>query len=190
MYDDDLEYAKKRLEGTLIRKSDGHPFIVDQVSVESKVMVCFGTDMASGVIETLPLSQLDLTPVKLGFVNYNGKMVFVCRKPMRKDWKQGLSLNSLVVYGSDKRDIGLRSLTKTVMNDYPSLADCISYLKKTKNRSMAFSRDFGLASRGEETLLVYRKYEVGKLIEGRLVLNPDKFFLEQHLAEVVGYYNG
>lgn len=186
MYQDDLDYARKRLEGTLVRKTNGNPFIVDQVLLEGTTMVCFGVDLTSEITETIPLANIDLTPVKLGFVNYNGKMVFACRKPMRKDWKQGLSLNSLVVYGTDKRDIGLRSLTKTVMNNYPSVADCVAYLKKTKNRSMAFSRDFGLSNRGEEVLLVYRKYEVGKLTDGRLVLNPDKFFLEQHLAEVVG----
>lgn len=186
MYYDDLEYAKKRLEGTLLRKNTGSPFIVDQVYMDGKTMTCLGANLDNGEVESVPLKDINLVPVSLGFVNYNGRMHFACRKPMRKDWKQGLSVQSLVIYGADKRDIGLRQLYKTVKNDYPSLSECKSYLSKTKNRSMAFSRDFGLSHHKDEVVLVYRKYDVGRLIDNQLVLNPDKFFLEQHLAEIVG----
>lgn len=187
MYYDDLDYARKRLDGTLVNTNGGEPFLVDNITIDgSGTMVCYGTNLSSDTVETVNLSDIDLSPVKLGFVNIGGRMIYACRKPMRKDWKQGLSLNTLIVYGGDKRDLGLRGLTKTVMGVYPSFGDCVSYVRKTKNRSMAFSRDFGLSDKGGVTTLMYRKYDVGKLVGDLLVLNPQSFFLEQHLAEALG----
>ena len=113
-------------------------------------------------------------------------MAFACRKPMRKDWKQGLSSNSLVLYGADKRDFSFGLLTQSIMGVYPSYDEALSYTRKTRNRSMAFSRDFGVSEKTGSLQLVYRKYTVGEIKGDLAVLAPDKYFLEQHLASAMG----
>lgn len=186
MYNDNLEYAAKRLDMTLIRKANGNPFFVHGTSKAGARVYCVGVDQVTQESSEIFLDDLDLTPVPLGFFNISGKMAFACRKPMRKDWHQGLSNNSLVLYGADKRDFNFGALTNTIMNKFPSFGEALAYVDKTKNRSMAFSRDFGISDKTGETNLVYRKYTVGKVIKGVPVLSPDKFFLEQHLTSAMG----
>jgi len=185
MYNDNLEYAAKRLDMTLIRKANGNPFYVHSTSKSGGRVFCLGVDQVTMEASEIALDDLDLTPVPLGFFNIGGKMVFACRKPMRKDWRQGLSTNSLVLYGADKRDFNLSSLTHTILNKFPSYQEALTYNKKTRNRSMAFSRDFGVSDKTGELLLIYRKYTVGRIIKDVPVLSPDKFFLEQHLTSAM-----
>lgn len=185
MYYDDVEYAAKRLDKSLVRKADGHPFFVHHTQKEGKKIICTGTDFSTLEDENISLEDINLTPVPLGFFNLGGKMIFACRKPMRKDWKQGLSVNSLVLYGADKRDFSFSFLTHAIMGVYPTYQDAITYTRKTRNRSMAFSRDFGISSKGDSISLIYRKYIVGEIKGDVAVLNPDKYFLEQHLASTM-----
>lgn len=186
MYYDDIEYASRRLSSTLVRKPNGNPFYVMSVSRVGTETICTGTDPVREVMEDVNLRDIDLTPVPLGFVNFRGQMGYACRRPMRKDWKQGLSQTSLVVYGFDKRDLNLTQLSNTVLGKYPTLSKSLNYVKTGQKLSMAFSRDFGVINSGKEIELIYRKYPVGKLVDQTLVLNPDKFFLEQHLSEAMG----
>jgi hypothetical protein len=186
MYYDDVDYAAKRLNLSLVRRTNGNPFFVSSTLRDGKKIVCLGQDLVSQREEIVYLEDIDLTPVPLGFFNMGGKMSFACRKPMRKDWKQGLSLNSLVLYGVDKRNFSFSYLTETIMGTYPTYQQSVSYVNKTKNRSMAFSRDFGISNKEEEgSKLIYRKYVVGEIKNGVAVLSPDKYFLEQHLASAM-----
>jgi len=185
VYYDNVEYAAKRLDGTLIRKNDGSPFVVIETFLTGNSVVCSGNNLLSGEGEIVDLSALDLTPVPLGFANIEGKMIFVCRKPMRRDWKQGLSPNNLVLYGAEKRGFSFSSLVNTILNKFPTFEECLVYVNKTRNRSMAFSRDFGITSKDGGPYLIYRKYSVGTVIDGIPVLSPDKFFLEQHLSSAM-----
>ena len=186
MYSDDLDYAKKRLNGTLVRKTEGSPFLVQEVVKEGDTTACLGTDLTTSEFLSTPLDEIDLTPVPLGFANHGDKMSFFCRRPLRRDWKQGLSTGNVVIYGEAKRDFNWNMLTNTILNKFPKLDEVIHYVKKGSARSKAFSRDFGLSSSNGDTLLVYRKFVVGRLDGGNLVLNRDKFFLEEHLRESVG----
>jgi hypothetical protein len=182
VYYDNVEYAAKRLDNTLIRKDDGTPFFVYDTFLKEGKVVCVGKNMITTERGQEDLSGLDLTPVPLGFANLGGKMVFACRRPMRRDWKQGLSVNNLILYGADKQGFSFDALIPTILNNYPTFTECLTYVKKTRNRSMAFSRDFGLTSKEGGPHLIYRKYPVGTIIEGVPVLTPEKFFLEQHLS--------
>lgn len=187
MYYDDIEYASRRLVNTLVRKKNGNPFLIISVSKgEDGNTYCAGQDTLRELVEEINLRDIDLTPVPLGFANIGGKMSYLCRKPMRKDWRQGLSLNSLVSYGVNTRDLRLNYLTNTILNKYPTVQKCIEYVKTGSGYSMAFSRDFGIINKGKEIELIYRKYSVGKLVGQTFVLDPDKFFLEQHLSESMG----
>jgi hypothetical protein len=97
LYDDNIEYAKKRLCNTLVRLKDGSPFFVIKIlSDESKEKTCVGY-VAGNFVQTCSTNDLDLTPVPLGFVNFVSDCSYAKRRPMRRDWKQGLSMNSLVL---------------------------------------------------------------------------------------------
>ena len=185
MYYDDEEYANKRLAGTLVRTKDGIPFVVNGVERSGKTLLCSGMTLPDENYNVLDLTDVDLTPVPLGFYNNEDKMFFACRKPLRRDYKQGLSRQNLVVYGSD-RSPAFKLLVPTILNQYPSVAKVMSYLDAKSSGSRAFSRDFGLSKKDGEIALCYRKYRVGRVEKGVLVLNRDKFFLEQHLSESVG----
>lgn len=182
MYEDDVEYAAKRLNETLVRKMDNSLFFVTSTEMGEQGVVHHGINYATDKGETVPHKDILLEPIPLGFVNSTANMLYVCRKPMRRDWRQGLSTNSLVVYGELRRSFNMKLLVQPLTNQYPSFNTALGLIEKKE--SVAFSRDFGLTQK-EETLLVYRKYPVGKIVNGVAVLNRDKFFLQQHLEEAV-----
>ena len=186
MYYDDLDYARRRLEATLVRLKTGEPFFVERVYLEADGIFCVGNNYANEGHQILSLRDIDLTPVPLGFVNTSADAIFTCRKPMRRDWKQGLSLNSLVSYPVTKGQViqNFKLLKQPIFNQYPDINRALSLLS-AKKMAAAFSRDFALVKSENEVRLRYRIYDVGKYEDGRVILNPDKFFLEQHLNETV-----
>lgn len=186
MYSDDIEYARRRLVNTVIRTPAGNPFYVVSIDQGPDDLLCFGQDLVVERDFTFPLRSLNLEPIPLGFVNLSSSMLFLCRKPMRRDWRQGLSLQSLVVYGGDARDISFKLLKQPVLKQYPSWRQAVERLTSTSKSSIAFSRDFGLTKRHGGLDLVYRKHLVGTVLNGVPRLSPDKFFLQQHLDEMMG----
>jgi hypothetical protein len=185
MYEDDREYASKRLVGTLIRNPEGRPFeVLDITEGDNDTLGAHGRILPEDVIAWYPLSEVILDPVPLGFVNSGRGMVFTCRKPMRKDWKQGLSSNSLQTYGHLRpNEVSFSQLTQPILRTYPSFARTLTDV--SKRGSIAFSRDFGISTEFGDLALIYRKYVVGFVDQGQPVLHPNKIFLQQHLDEVV-----
>jgi hypothetical protein len=186
MYEDDLDYATRRLNNTLVRLVNGDPFYISRTYLDDVgVMWHSGTNLAQGESQQVLHTSLNLEPVPLGFVNTTSDMVYVARKPMRRDWKQGLSHNSMVTYGRLRPDeVNMKLLVQPIMQQYPSFSRALSSLKGKKN-SIAFSRDFGLKKQGEDIFLVFRQHRVGVIINDEPVLDPGKIFLQQHLQEAV-----
>lgn len=184
MYEDDVEYASKRLNETLVRKLDNSLFFVESTGLDGGKIFHRGINYETGEKELVEHKDLILEPIPLGFVNTSDRMLFVCRRPMRRDWKQGLSSNSLIVYGDRGRgSINFKLLVQPLKKQYPPFKTALSLLDKKD--SVAFSRDFGVVGTGG-VALVYRKYTVGKVVGGVPILDKDKFFLQQHLEEVTG----
>jgi hypothetical protein len=190
MYYDDPEYAAKRLNDTLVRLNTGEGFYVIRVCQDPELCSgpygVYGRKLSGGSKEWFTLDNIDLTPVPLGFVNTTYGMVFVCRRPMRKDWKQGLSFNSMITYGPvASHDLSFELLQQTINNAYPTLERSVAELE-SKKKSMAFSRDFGLSKREDNCIhLIYRKYDVGTMASSVPRLSPKYSFLQQHLDEVI-----
>lgn len=185
MYEDDLEYASRRLNNTLVRTNTGEPFFVLRTYYDDLgVMKHDGENFVTGGRQTVKHADLNLEPVPLGFVNVNNHMVFVARKPMRRDWRQGLCHNSIVTYGRLRpEDIHLNLLTQPITKSYPTFDKALKAL--SKSASVAFSRDFGVSKHPDSIKLVYRKHEVGSVVDGVPSLYPDKMFLQQHLQEAM-----
>lgn len=186
MYEDDLDYATRRLNNTLVRLVNGDPFFISRTYLDDVgVMWHSGVNLAQGESQQVLHTSLNLEPVPLGFVNTTSDMVYVARKPMRRDWKQGLSHNSMVTYGKLRPDeVNMKLLVQPIMQQYPSFSRALSSLKGKKN-SIAFSRDFGLKKQAEDIFLVFRQHRVGVIINDEPVLDPGKIFLQQHLQEAV-----
>jgi len=187
MYEDDLDYAIRRLNNTLVRKANGDPFYISRTMWDGAgVMIHIGTNLASGETETVAHKDIDLEPVPLGFVNTSADMVFVARKPMRRDWRQGLSHNSMVTYGRlNPQEINMRLLVQPILKQYPSFERALQALSG-KKRSIAFSREFGLCKHDDKITLQYRQHEVGVVENKQPILAPNKTFLQQHLSEAMG----
>lgn len=186
MYEDDLDYATRRLNNTLVRLDNGEPFYISRTYLDDVgVMWHSGTNLVQGESQQVIHTSLDLEPVPLGFVNTSSDMVYVARKPMRRDWKQGLSHNSMITHGKLRpEDVNMKLLVQPIMQQYPSFARALASLQGKKN-SVAFSRDFGISKRDGEIVLAYRQHRVGVVVDGQPILDPSKTFLQQHLAEVV-----
>lgn len=186
MYQDDLDYASRRLNNTLVRLANGDPFFVSRTYFDDMgVMRHYGTNLAQGESQECLHTDLNLEPVPLGFINTTSDMVYVARKPMRRDWKQGLSHNSMITHGKLRpEDVNMKLLVQPIMQQYPSFSRALSSLQGKKN-SVAFSRDFGISKRDGQIILAYRQHRVGIVLDGQIVLDPSKLFLQQHLAEVV-----
>lgn len=185
MYQDDLDYAARRLNKTLVRLKSGKAFWVESTSTDLEGnMSHIGVEFPATVREVWH-DELDLEPVPLGFVNISDKMVFVMRMPMRKDWHQGLSANAIATCGTvAPHAIKMAWLVQPVENQYPDFKRALQDLKKRE--SIAFSRDFGVSKGGNDTFLHFRTWRVGK-VEGDVpILSVDKLFLQQHLDDVVG----
>jgi hypothetical protein len=187
MYQDDIDYATRRLNNTVVRLQDGSPFYVTRTFYNEDGMMCHhGRNLSTNETQTVFHSDLNLEPVPLGFINTSSDMVFVARKPMRRDWKQGLSHNSMVTYGRLRPDeVNLKLLVQPILRQYPSFSRALQSLKGKKN-SIAFSRDFGLTKKDGDILLCYRQHEVGSLVDDLPTLYSSKTFLQQHLDEAMG----
>lgn len=187
MYADDIDYARRRLVGTVVRTPTGNPFYVTQVEQDDGDLRCYGHDYAVDRDANHLLAEVNLEPLPLGFVNLTNDMAFLCRKPMRRDWRQGLSQNNLVIYGNlSARDFPYKLLKQPVLKQYPSWSAALTKLTSTKKMSMAFSRDFGFSKHQDNISLIFRKHVVGTIVNDTPRLLPEKFFLQQHLDEVMG----
>lgn len=186
MYEDDIDYASRRLNNTLVRKLSGDPFYINRTMYDGQgKMIHVGTNLVSNESETVYHSDIDLEPVPLGFINTSSDMVYVARKPMRRDWRQGLSHNSMITYGKLRpEEVNLKLLVQPILQKYPSFPRALQSLEK-KN-SIAFSREFGISKRGAELQLVYRQHKVGVVTDNVPVLDANKTFLQQHLLEAMG----
>lgn len=186
MYEDDIDYARRRLNDTLVRLLDGTPFFVTSTTRggHGKLLHC-GTNMVTGGEMSVLHSELDLEPVSLGFINLSSGAVYTCRKPLRRDWRQGLSMTNVQIYGDLRRsNIQYKHFTQPILKQYPSYEQALS--RVAKKNSVAFSREFSLLNRDDTTLVYYKQYEVGIVQDNIPVLHTNKFFLQEHLAESLG----
>lgn len=153
-----LNDARQRLDGTVILLK-GQPIYVSMMTSKTTVEGVNLLDRNNVRLELGPRPE----PLRLGYINYQGRPRFVSRKPTRKV-RQGLCPDNLLC--SDV-EIG-RVYTSTefaemLVNKYPSLNECVEILEREK-KGVAFSRLFALYSAGikGEYKLFYCGNRVGK----------------------------
>ena len=170
MYDT-AEYASSRLQDTIV-KYGGRAVSVCRVEEDLTCVI-----RRLGTIEThvVPLSELDLTPIRLGYVNFERGSYYLQRVPKRNDWRQGLRNNNV------NHGILLEPcLSELLEGIYPSLGECVDATESGHDEK-AFSRFFSVSQGG---CLNYKgRRHVGEVRGGKPVLLGDFKFLEEVLKE-------
>jgi len=179
MYEDNLEYAKGRLELTLVRVKE-EPFFVHTVKNIGKTMVAEGVFFyKEGEISVVKMSDLNLEPVPLGYINYGPSAYFLLRKPARK-WKQGLNTGNMGFVGAQGfRDFPPREMRETVLGIYPTFKDSLNLIKT--HVKVAFCREFAIT---ENKHILYRERNVGK-VDKLVSLEPRYNYLSEYLEEMI-----
>lgn len=179
MYEDNLAYAKGRLENSLVRTVGGVPVFIEQISGDG---ICTGSTL-NGMPMALKLRELNVLPVPLGYINFENTAVYTCRKPARK-WKQGLTSDNLYFVGGGNKireAWPFPSLEKTINNVYPSV-DVAAKVAKKNQSYCAFHRDFAVSS-GQQ--LCYKGVVVGDINGKDVTLSRQYEYLVEYLEEVL-----
>ena len=175
-YDTDA-YARSRLLETIVLY-EGGPVLVEAVVDGDALFSKLGVDG----VGTCPLSELDLSPIQLGYFNSEDSAHYLQRVPKRRDWRQGLRGNNVNMP---------RWLTRGVVElckgTYPSFEEACD-LVECGVESVAFSLKFAVSEGGR---VVYKGSklvgDVQQLMPGRgaELRHPYKYLAEA-LKEAIG----
>jgi hypothetical protein len=174
--EDNIEYVRGRLVETIVRDKVGEPFYVTEIRNNDGRFKVKGFQILNPHIDkAIPFKELNLEPVPLGYVNSDEfDAVYIERKPMRNDWRQGLrARNVRVTGGADFEELHYKDIRNTVLNIFPSF----SHASKCKNIT-AFCRSFAVNLVG----IYYKGELVGTMGEG---LNKDKLHLREFFEEMI-----
>ena len=145
---DNLEYAKGRLIGTVVRVG-GKAVHIDGLT---KTTVVY-TDFIEGKPGVGKVSDMDITPVPLGYCNTNclgwDTTTYLVRYPVRKDWRQGLRHATLkTICNRDKMTsdmIPWADVFRTINGEFPKFEEVINLIQKNRNiKSRAYCREFAV----------------------------------------------
>ena len=142
----------------------------------------FARDWTNGGVNILcPFIELDISPVKLGYVNYGASSYYVVRTPLRRCWRQGMRHNNLRIVGDGNMNIPYHYLSETVFNNFPNYYTCLYKVCVEGYDKFAWDRDWAVGS----DLSIYNKgRKVGEIVEGLPVLDQPFTYLQETLDEV------
>lgn len=188
MYGNDYEYARTRVERTILSLSkNNEPVYIEEVDVETgecniQSLSPKNNELARKVVH---LEDFNYCPPRLGYCNTQGVATYVSRIPMRRDWKQGLRRENMFSDVVHIQDIPYKDLAKCMSGEYPSMIEVYNHLTKqgSKLRSMAFHRHWAM----DKKLNILYKHNkvVGKydLDKHSIDLNPEFHHLAECLQE-------
>lgn len=189
MYGDDYEYARTRLENTIVRDNKGEPLYIHRLEHGGECLVGYlkeGNLMEK--IVRINLELINCKPVPLGYVNTAGKATYLMRIPMRKDWKQGLRAANCASSAEPIFEMCNKALANCIKGVYPTFKSTLTEITKSPKigrsyKIIAFHRHWALS--GDGSVLYRNNLVVGKLVEGSIVLNDSFNYLRESLNEVV-----
>lgn len=186
-------YANERLADTIVRAR-----INDRLKAVMVMAIRYDDGLttvrvlSTRNVEDIQYEQLDITPVPLGYVNHpKVGCGYVCRRPMRQDWRQGLRAKSFICidgFWGPMTDVPLKQLADCIENEYPSLDKVIGKTINNPNLEpdlgMAFHRDFAINQRGD---LLWKSLPVAKIDRNRNVeWSPQFEFVVESYQEAIG----
>lgn len=181
---DTASYAGTRLNETIIRKGK-MPIMVSSCEDHSAgKIVVYWNGVVSKDSGADFLHDLDLNPVPLGYVNYDGQVIYMTRMPMRSDWKQGMRDRNIVSHQGYNNELPYRFIGKTIMGDFPKFKTALEAINSDKY-AMAFDRDFALDRRG---ILFYKgMFEVGRvnMVNGSVNIDDSFSWVREAFSEAM-----
>jgi len=182
---DNQKDAMNQLEGTIVRKGRNPVRVID-VEGRGKDLVITFTYLRSGRIGRCPITEINVKPVQLGYINTDGSSYYLARQPNRR-WKQGLDGGNLLSI-VDMRSTVFRldnsrritALADTIMGKYPTLEAARSAVGSGLASRVAFSRSFAIS----KNALFYKGRQVG-IVNNKfgIRLNDADFYLKELLEE-------
>lgn len=185
MYGEDYGYASTRILGTIVRLKDGNPVYIQHMNERGQ---CWAIPIEKEwMIENavqVHLDDLDLRPVRLGYVNTGGNASYFQRIPMRRDWKQGLRQENCTSNSYRLFSIPMVDLKNCIINRYPTFAKACEGVSvpRTKGKIIAWHRHWAVATRGE---IYYKGEPVGYLVDDKPVLSERFTHLKEYLLETI-----
>lgn len=164
-------------------KHKGLPFYIEEF--DGITLHGFYTSTGERAALPLPVSDFDLRPVTLGYMNTGKEAVYATRCPERR-YKHGLTTSNLRL--SSRRMIGPRDyltskyLADCIMNVYPSMQDAIALAKETEG-SAGFHRRWAVeyVEGAGMFFLCYRGGRVGWFAKGVPCLGEGNEYLKEEL---------
>lgn len=179
MYGKDHEYANSRLTETVVKLEDEPVYVY---AVKRGMLVDYAPIREINNIKKCQVDDLDLKPVKLGYLNHVRGLNYLMRMPKRNDWRQGLRFGNFTGLGFDVRHLRYEDLYDVIKGNYQSFEQAIKALKSKAVRGQAWSRDWAIV---ENDCLAYKGRPVGALIDGKPVLTTENLYLREALEEVL-----
>ena len=182
------QYANSRLAGTIVRLNSGRPITIDNCESEgrSKISIHYHYLNTGRRGPGVMLTDVDLTPVSLGWADTSSDAAYLCRMPKASDYRQGLrSSNYTSVFGADKRYVNHKNLSQTIIGSYPSLANCLDEAANS-GRITALCRQFAIKpKKSSNNFHMYFKWfgVVGDIVNGRPSLGNNFDHLQETLEE-------
>lgn len=169
MYDDG-EYANTRLEGTLVRHK-GRAVLVLRVKEDLRAVI---EDLEKEDTTEVCIDDLNLQSPPLGFVNVGSHCLYLARRPMRRDWRQGVRPNSVRALVGRVERLSTREIASCINGVFPSVDEALQILKEQP--SVAVSRDFMLSVNGVGTVVIkYKWYGKVGVLKGTTANFTKKF---------------
>lgn len=141
----DSEYADSRLRGTVVLLN-GTPVYVTRVNDDLTCTVRNDEDDDEGEFR-VECDDLNVLAPKLGFVNSGGRALYLSRKPMRCDWRQGLRPAQITILtGRIGNRPTFRDIMKCLRGEYKKLPASIRLLSEGHS-SVAISRELCLVKK-------------------------------------------
>lgn len=182
----EAEYAQAKLGGTIVRYGN-IPVTVLSVSQDGTVIYSVLGSEEHGQCK---LKQLDINPVPLGYANLNKSVLYICRRPMRQDWRQGLRKQNMTCPENISINVQPGTLHNVIKGIYPSYDECVEKLGHyTSVQGIAFNREFAIRRLPEipDFRLEYKGFLTcgGVAKNGRIDLFEPYFWLDEVLTLAV-----
>lgn len=183
MYGTDYEYAATRLVNTIVRHNDK---LVEVLGINRANGHCTVRQVSAARqdMKVVPLDELNLKPLRLGYANLNGGgAIFICRVPRRDDWRQGTRAANLKVCvdGFMNFEWPLHILVDVVANKYPKFKTAVTRSRNTGKR-VAWAREWAV----QGGMVFNKDRVVGRMNDkNEITLNEGYTYLQESLTETL-----
>ena len=183
--------ANSRLANTLVSLKTGEPFYIVGCGTATSAV---GKNLVTKKKETRSLDEVNLVPVKLGYVFTGETVAYVMRKPTRK-YQQGLNRHNIVVSTLKKGegekaprpryefDLAGQEICQTILGKYPDVGTAFQKVRSGEREAMAFSREWAVGTDGVDTIVYHKASVVGFVTNTSVKLLPEYAFLKESLEE-------